>query len=178
MPGGRVLLGHVARAHGIRGALRVRPASGRPADTARSLRALPALYLGDERFALRAVRPEREDLLVELEGVADRDRAEALRGRTVEVERAQLPPPAEDELYLADLVGCEVVEPGGARIGTVRGSFEAGAQETLIVDGAHGEVLLPWVPGLVVSVDLPGRRVVYAPPPGLLDDAPDDDDGG
>jgi len=173
---GRVLLGHVTRAHGIRGALRVRPDSGRPDDTARTLKAARELWLDEERHVLRTVQPERDELLVELDGVADRDHAEALRGRSVFVARAALPAPADDELYLADLVGCEVVLEGGASLGRVRGSYHAGAHETLIVDGTRGELLLPWVPSFVVAVDLDARRVVYAPPPGLVD--PDDAEAG
>jgi 16S rRNA processing protein RimM len=165
----RVLVGHVVRAHGIRGALRVRPTSGRADETARTLAGASELFLDEEPRHLRKVRPERADLLIELEGVNDRDRADALRGRAVLIERTQLPAPAENEVYLDDLVGCEVVDPRGLRLGVVRGSFHSGAHEVLILDCAGGERLLPYVAPMLISLDLPARRIVYDPPPGLLD---------
>ena len=166
----RVLLGYVVRAHGVRGALRVRPASGHAAETIRSLREVPVVYLDDQPRSLTRVRMDKDDLLVEIEGLTDRDIAEGLRGRPLSVERAHLPPPNEGELYLDDLVGCEVVAPNGASIGRVRGCFHSGAHETLIVDAGAGERLLPYVLSHVVAVDLDARRIVYDAPEGLLDE--------
>ena len=167
---GRVVLGYVARAHGIRGALRVRPASGLAEDTARSLSRAKTLYLDDVARELTRVRPERDDLLIELAGLTDRGEAEALRGRTLYVDRDDLPPPDEDQVYLADLVGCEVSRPDGRAIGRIRGSYDSGAQDVLIVDAQRGEVLLPFVEPMLIEVDLEARRVIYDPPPGLLGD--------
>jgi 16S rRNA processing protein RimM len=165
----RVLLGYVVRAHGLRGALRVRPHSGRAAETARALARVRTLYLDAQAYDLRRVRDEREELLIELDEVADKDAADALRGRTVSVDRASLPAPDADEVYLADLVGCEVFDPAGKRIGVVEGSYHAGAHETLIVKDGAREHLLPWVSHMIVEVDLAARRVVFDPPPGMID---------
>ncbi len=165
----RVLLGYVVRAHGIRGALRVRPLSERAEETAQTLAAGPALFLDEQRYPIVRVRLERDELLVELEGVHDRTGAEALQGRQVFVDRAQLPAIAGDEVYLADLVGCEVVDRSGKPLGRVTGSLHTGAHETLILDAAGRELLLPFVSVYLVEVDVAARRIVYDPPPGLVD---------
>lgn len=115
------------------------------------------------------VRPDKEELLVELEGLVDRNGAEALRGREVFIDRALLPAIDDDELYLNDLVGCRVQRPDGSAIGIVTGSYDSGGNEVLIVDGAGKELLLPYVPAFVVSVDLDERCIVYDPPIGLVD---------
>jgi len=169
----RVPLGYVVRAHGLRGALRIKPSSGHAVETAQALAHIRTIYLDDQAYVLRRVRDEREELLIELDEVGDKDAADALRGRTLSVDRASLPAPDADELYLADLVGCEVFDTGGKRIGVIEGSFHAGAHETLIVKDGAREQLLPWVPHMVIEVDLPARRVVFDPPPGMLnlDDA-------
>lgn len=165
----RVVLGHVVRAHGIRGAVRVRPASGRAQGTLELLGSLSKLYLGGAPCAVRRARVDKDDLLLELDTLTNRDQAEAARGQALEVDREQMPPPAEDELYLADVVGCTVVDRAGATLGRVTGSVDTGAHETLIVETSQGERLLPFIEPLVVAVDLETRRIVYDPPVGLLD---------
>ena len=167
----RVLLGYVVRAHGIKGALRVRPASGLAAETARSLAHVPQVFLDDEPIALTRVRPERDELLIELAGLSDRTAAEALRGRSLFVPRSALPPPDEDELYLADLVGCSVYDQQARLLGVVTGTYDSGAQDVLILDASGKELLLPFVEPMLVDVDLAARRISYDPPPGMVDDA-------
>lgn len=157
------------RAHGLRGAVRVRPASGIAKETAAALGAVDSLYLDDAPVKLLRVRPEMEDLLLELEGVSDRDAAEALRGRSFYVERGALPPPDEDEVYLADLVGCEVVAPDGKAIGVVTGTYDSGGQDVLIVDASGKEVLLPFIEPMLLDVDLEARRITYDAPDGMIE---------
>lgn len=165
-----ILLGHIGRAHGIKGAFRIHPASGRAVQTAEALSNKPALFIAGVAHRVRSMRSEKDDLLVEIESVNDRNASEALRSSEVFVDRELLPPPDENELYLADLVGCAVVYEDGREIGIVTGSYDSGGNEVLIVDGKGRELLLPWVDVMIVEVDLPGRRIVYDPPPGLIDD--------
>ena len=112
-------------------------------------------------------RPQGKTIVARLEGIEDRDAAEALVGSTVAVPRAALPPAAEDEHYWADLVGMDVVTADGAALGPVDRLFETGANDVMVVtdarDGAKpgAEVLVPWVrPDVVVEVDAPARRIV------------------
>jgi 16S rRNA processing protein RimM len=157
----RVQLGTVVRAHGVGGLVRVRGSA--------ALAAMRRLFVGGRPFAVEALQRERGDFLVRLEGVGDRDAAEALRGAPVEVEREALPPPAADELYVADLIGCAVVDASGARLGEVAETFDSGAQEVLVVRGGAAEFMLPFVDGIVTAVDLEARRIVCDPPEGLID---------
>ena len=151
----------MARAHGVRGVVRLRA----KADFAH----VEALWLDDDRFAVRHASRDKDEWLVTLEGVADRDAADALRGRTVRIPRQDIHV-ADDELLVADLVGCTVVDVAGATIGEVTGSFHSGAHEVLELRAADArEILLPLVDAFVVSIDVAGRRIVYDPPEGLLD---------
>ncbi|HEY2749339.1 MAG TPA: ribosome maturation factor RimM, partial [Polyangia bacterium] len=161
---GSLIVGFVARAHGVRGVVRLRVSA--------DLAAVDAVWLDDERFAVRHASRDKDEWLVTLEGVGDRDAADALRGRTVRISRADVAV-ADDELLVADLVGCTVVDVTGAVIGEVTGSFHSGAHEVLELraDDERGarEILLPLVDAFVVSIDVAARRIVYDPPEGLLD---------
>ena len=66
-------------------------------------------------------------------------------------------------------MGCQLVDTAGASLGTVRAVDNYGAQELLVIDGPRGELLMPFVEPLVLSVDLEARRIVCDPPEGLLD---------
>jgi 16S rRNA processing protein RimM len=157
----RVQIGRVLRAHGVRGLVRVRAGA--------VLAGLKSLFLDGKEYKIERATPERGDFLVQLAGVTDRTQADALRGRSVEVARGELPPLADDELYVSDLVGCRVFDARGALLGEVRDVFHSGAHEVLVVAREGGEFMLPLVDAMVTEVDLPARRVVCDPPPGLVD---------
>jgi 16S rRNA processing protein RimM len=161
----KLQIGIVTRPHGVRGLVRVRASE--------QLLGLPRVWLRGREVRLVRVQPEREEFLVELEGMHDRDAAEALRGAALEVERDALPPPDDDELYVADLIGCRVVDARGAELGEVVETFDSGAHEVLVVRGSREsgarEFMLPLVDAIVTHVDLDARRITCDPPPGLID---------
>lgn len=156
----RLAVGRVARAHGVRGRLLIAPYNAEST----SLLHVRRMWLGGREFEV--ARAERVNLgyLVALKGVEDRDQADALRGRDVEVERDELPPPGEDELYAIDLIGFEVVDQQGAVRGVVEDLEEAGAQDLLKLSNG---VLVPL--GLVKEVMSDRRRILVDAPEGLFE---------
>ena len=152
------------RAHGVRGVVRVRARA--------NLAAADALWLDDERFAVRHASRDKDEWLVTLDGVGTREAAEALRGRAVRLPRAAVPI-ADDELLVADLIGCKVLDVAGTTLGEVTGSFDSGAHEVLEVrrpaDAGGGEFMLPLVDPIVTDVNLEARTITCNPPPGLVD---------
>src|ERR1700675_4859367 len=110
VPDDLVQIGYVVKAHGLRGALRVR-------STGDSLVALERVFLDGQEKRVRRVQRERSDFLLELDGIDDRDIAEAQRGKILSCPRSELPAAGEDELYVADLVGCQVETRAGEPLG-------------------------------------------------------------
>jgi 16S rRNA processing protein RimM len=128
----RVALAAVAGAHGIKGEVRLKLF----AESVASLKAHKSVYIGGERREIRDLRDANKTAIARLDGVTDRNAAEALRGQLVEVDRDALPPLAEGEYYHADLVGLPCVGPDGEALGTVGGIENFGAGDLI-------EVLLP-----------------------------------
>ena len=159
-----ILIGHVARAHGVRGWVRVHLVD----EHSTSLDHVKEVALGDVKrvVEIRGMESDSHGYRILLDGIDDRDAAELLRGKPVYVERSKLPALPDDELYVADLVGCTVVDPAGQTLGTVKDVERAGAQELLVLEGG---ALIPLVDGIVTSVDLEARRIVCDPPEGLLE---------
>ncbi len=157
----RVEIGYVARSHGVRGELRV--VTHDPDSTA--LESVNRVYLGGQPFTVASARPTRDATLLSLVEVRDRNRADALRGQVVEVDRDDLELDDEDVL-LSDLVGCAVVLSSGQAWGEVV-AIEMGLQDRLVIHDGDVERMLPLVDELVLDIDLESRTITVDPPEGL-----------
>jgi 16S rRNA processing protein RimM len=161
-----VCVAAVASAHGLRGALKLRCFTERPEDAV----AYGPVYdqHGKRLFALKVIGQSRAGLLVEAEGVRDRNAALALRGVELFVPRGALPDLAPDEFYHTDLEGLEVRRGDGQHLGVVRALNNFGAGDILEVQARDGRTFsLPFDRATVRTVDLE-RGLVVEPHPELL----------
>jgi 16S rRNA processing protein RimM len=157
-----IAVGYVARAHGVRGELRVHTHD--PDST--TLFDVERVFIGGVEREVQSARPAAQGaVLLVVTGVEDRDAAEALKGQAVEVRREDVPL-AEGEFLVADLRGCAVFDEGGAALGEIVELLH-GPQDLLVIHGDDGERILPLVAELVVSVDVAARRVVVVLPEDL-----------
>jgi 16S rRNA processing protein RimM len=155
-------VGYIARAHGVRGEVRVHLHSAEST----ALFDVPRVFLDGVERAILSARPTNGGaVLVVFEGVADRDAAEAMRGQRVAVARDDIAL-AEGEYFLADLPGCEVVTEAGAPLGRVAEVMHA-AQDLLVIHDGDEERLVPIVPEFVRAVDVAARRIVVDLPEDL-----------
>ncbi len=166
----RVLMGVVEGAHGVQGLVKVRSFAAEPA----AIAAYGPLESGDgKRFMARYKGMVRGNVLLSVEGVTDRDQAQALRGTELFVPRAALPglDEEEDGFYHADLIGLEVRLTDGQVLGSVTGVADYGAGELLEVrpKDQGRTVLVPFTKAVVPEVNVAQGFVVADPPPGLLD---------
>jgi 16S rRNA processing protein RimM len=148
-------MGRVAGSYGVRGWIKVVPGGG-------VLDALPGVaewWLGGQVCRVSEARVHGATVVAKLHGVETREQALALKGATVSVEREALPEAEEGHYYLADLVGVEVVNEQGERLGTVKQWITNGAQDVMEVAGERTH-LIPWVAAIVKQVDLDAGRVV------------------
>ncbi len=154
MPSSLILMGELGRAHGVRGLLRLKAHCEAPIDSYNPLR--------DERGRVFVLHPRGADL-VAIEGVSDRNAAEALTGTKLYVERDRLPEPDPDEFYLTDLVGLAAFTAEGKALGQVRAVEDYGAGPFLTLSGPP-ERLVPFTMAAVPVVDIQGGRITVEPP--------------
>ena len=153
----RIALAAVAGAQGVKGELRLKLFS----DSIESLSRHDILHVAGVERRLLAVRDSGKTAVALFEGVSDRSAAEALRGSLVEVDRATLPALEEGEYYHADLIGLEVIDRDGNRIGTVAAVENYGAGDLLEVELPDGKrSLIPFRTGIA---DLDGGKIVLDP---------------
>ena len=108
-------------------------------------RVLVSRQVGGRRWAIKLDRPVE-------------------RGAQLAVPRDRLPELPTDSYYVADLVGMEVLDEHGGRVGAIREVHPGPANDVLELDSGH---LLPLVEDCVREVDLEGRRVLLNP--GFID---------
>jgi 16S rRNA processing protein RimM len=145
-----VLVGRVGRPHGVDGAFVVEQASqdaGRFEPGAELLvdgvpaRVVESRQVGGRRRAVKLDRPVK-------------------RGATLTVRRGDLPALPDDSYYVADLVGLDVFDESGERVGTVRDVVPGPANDALELDTG---LLLPLVEDCIREVDLTRGRVLLNP---------------
>lgn len=160
-----ILVGRVAGPFGVKGELRITSFTEEPL----ALLAFGELRREDGSPALtltggRAARAN--ELIARAEQSPDRDAAEALRGLKLHVLREALPPPDEDEFYLADLIGLRAQTPAGEPLGRIKAVLNHGAGDILEVDAGTGRAsaLYAFTREIVPQVRLAEGLVVIAPP--------------
>jgi 16S rRNA processing protein RimM len=179
-----ILMGAIAGVHGIRGEVKVKSFTEDPM----SIAAYGPLYDEQGRtFALKLTSKAAKDSIViaRIDGIADRNAAEALKGRRLYAPREALPAiEAEDEFYASDLIGLAVEDASGKGYGKVSDVQDHGAGPMLaITGGANGgdrAFDLPFADAFVPEVDLPGGKIVIALPDDFFTSQPvgDNEDGG
>jgi 16S rRNA processing protein RimM len=168
---GTIRIGRVTRAHGVTGELEVRP----DWEQSRGLLAAREVVLESEAGELeaRAVRSSRrtpKGVLLLLEGIEDRDAAEARRGNAVRVRRELLPELADGEYYLCDLIGADVVDSADGSVGRVIEVQMYPSVDAIVIEAADGSRYeQPLLDEWLARVDLKARRVTLASRDGLIE---------
>jgi len=175
-PADAVEVGRVLDAWGIKGWIRVQAYSTdpqalfasrrwflKPGDAALGAKAqaVPSL------LKILAVRDHGDGIVANVEGISDRNAAEALRGASIHISRAKFPSSDPDEYYWVDLIGLTVLNRQGETLGEVVGLMETGPHSVLRIAPPglplpvkpDQERLVPFVAAFVDDVDL-AQRVI------------------
>lgn len=171
-----IVVGRVARAHGLRGEVAVQALTDVPS----RFRPGSRLYLGEstERsLTVESARAVPRRPIVKFREVGDRDAAESLGGSYLFVPSSESPPLPAGEFWPHDLFGCEVFTTGGRSLGRIREVLSAPANDLWVVEGEGGEVMVPALREVVLRVDVGTKRVEVAEVPGLTVDADEAEPG-
>lgn len=164
-----VLLGKVAKAHGLRGEVKIFSFSGQP----ENFHGYKEIVLVDTSGklsvprAIENVRIQGRTAIAKLASVNSRERAEEIEGMGVLLAKNLLPETAEDEFYWYKYEGKLVLDLSGQVIGRVESLFSNGAQDVLVVKSGKEEILIPVTKSIIVRETAEG--LIVNPPPGLLD---------
>ena len=162
MPAKRILVGEIGRPHGVRGLVKLRSFTADP--TAIADYGPLTDEAGTQHYAITVLT----EGLAQVDGVDDRNAAARLTGLKLYVERDRLPPPDDEEYYLADLHGLTARDIAGEPIGMVREVEDHGGGAILVLETSRGEVLLPFTRAVVPVVNVAGGFITVVPPVEML----------
>lgn len=158
----RLTIGSILAPHGVRGEFKVRLQTDDPDH----LLTLKRVYLGDEATprTVLGVRLHAGHALMRLQGISSPETVERFRGIPLRIRGADAKPLAANEYFLYQIIGLEVFDETGNRLGTVTDLMETGANDVLVITPDEGApILLPSHPDVVLSMDPAAGRIVIRP---------------
>jgi 16S rRNA processing protein RimM len=168
VPDDMVLIGRLGAVHGIHGELKLFSMSDVPGrfDNLREV-----FWIGTKGepkpLKVKSLRALPAHYLICFEGWDVRETAAELSNGLLALplaRRGELPPGV---YFLDDILGLEVCDESGRRLGAVTEIYQTGAHDVYAVRDGDRELLLPALPSVVLSIDLAGRRMTVRVPEGL-----------
>jgi 16S rRNA processing protein RimM len=165
-----VLIGRIARPHGLKGHVVVNPETDFIEERFAAGSGMWTRRAGAvERLTIAQSRMQGRRPVVAFDGFSRIEEVEPLAGCELRIPESELRPLAAGQYYEHQLAGCTVETVGGERVGTVLRVEGGLAGSCLVIAGPRGEVLVPFVAAMCPEVDIAAKRIRIDPPDGLLD---------
>ena len=148
-------VGVISSTHGIRGEVKVFPTTDDPNRFKKLKKVI--LETKKEKLSLevQGVKFFKQFVIVKFKGIDNINDIEMYKGRELWIPREEAQELGEDEYYVADLIGMDVLLENGEKFGVLRDVMETGANDVYIVDRVDGEeILLPAIHDCVLDVDV------------------------
>ena len=145
--------GQVVNTHGVRGEVRVVPWADSPDFLCR----FKTLCLDEKPVAVQSCRVHKGSVIVKFQGVDSIEGAMLLKGKTVYIRRADAKLP-EGTFFIADVVGLDVLDEDGKKLGTLKEVLSPSRQNVYVVEGDR-EILIPAVPEFVLETNIEGGYI-------------------
>ncbi len=157
-------IAHVVKTHGRRGEVVAVPADGLPSLIKKGmlLASVPPELKQDRWLRVKSCNTGEAGMLVSFEGVDDLSKASFLVGKVLLADERDLP----DDLYLHDpyaLVGMHVADVAAGDLGEIIEILVGPANDVWVVEGDHGEVMIPVVEEFLVDLPEEGPFLVSLP---------------
>ena len=153
----RITVAIVLKPQGIRGEVKVKAMT----DTAEALSAFKSVLIDGVDYSVLSVRAQGEFAYLTLKGIADRNAAELLRGKNIEVERESMPSLPDGRYYIADLIGCIVVNERGDILGTVADVTPA-KTDIFTLEKDNKTIMFPAADGVIIEVDAGTKKITVS----------------
>ena len=140
--------GQIVNTHGIHGEVRIVPW----ADSPEFLCRFSTLYLDGKPIHVTSSRVHKGSVIARFQGVDTVEAAMALKGSTVQICRADTKLP-EGSFFLADIIGLDVVDEDGRKLGILKEVLSHSIQQIYVVEGER-EIMIPAVPEFILDTNI------------------------
>jgi 16S rRNA processing protein RimM len=159
-----IIIGQVLAPWGNKGRVKVKATTDFPQRFAPSSQ----VYINRQPVTIDSAEWHKGRVIIKISTVDSIEEARKLRGQTIEIHRSQLKPLPEGHYYLFQIIGLMVSTTQGEPLGKITEVFTTKGNDTYVVNGDRGEILIPAIEDVVKSIDLEQGRMVIDPIEGLL----------
>jgi 16S rRNA processing protein RimM len=151
-------IGKITKAQGIRGEVRVFPTTDDPSRF--------ELLVGEEvtisggKKKIMSARLQKNVVILKLEGVNDRNAAEALAGAAISIPAEKALPLEDGEYYIRDLIGLQAIDESGEKLGLLTEVLHTGANDVYVITPSGGDsYMVPAIKNVVLGVCLHEKTI-------------------
>lgn len=164
-------IGKITNTHGVRGEVKVMPLTDDP----KRFEKLKSVYLDKGgclvKYTIESVRYHKNAVIIKFKEVPDMNAAELLRDVFLKVDRKDAVKLPKDTYFICDILGAEVSEENGNKLGVLKNIIKTGSNDVYIVaDDTGKEILVPALKDVVREISVEKGRIIVSLPKGLLDD--------
>jgi 16S rRNA processing protein RimM len=151
----RLTVGKIAKPQGVGGELKISPLT----DDVNRFKNLKTVYLDGKSYNVSKARISPNGVFLTLEGVNDRNTAELLRNKDIEVDRKDAVRLEKDRYFIVDIISCEVFV-ADEKIGSLVDVLQYGSADVYVISTAKGKVMIPAIERLVKEIDVQNKKIV------------------
>ncbi|WP_277300900.1 ribosome maturation factor RimM [Veillonella montpellierensis] len=156
-----ITIGVIVAPHGVRGELKVIPQTDFPD----RFLTMDDCYIDGKLYHLSSARFHKQFVLITLDEIVDRNAAELISKKEIQITREQLVPLEEGRYYIFDMIGLSVYNKEGVLLGTLSDVLQPGANDVYVVTKpGEPDVLLAAIDGVIIDIDMNNRTMIVDPP--------------
>ncbi len=159
-----IRVGKILAPWGVEGRLKVDVITDFPQRFAPS----STVYVDGQRMTIESVQWHKGKAIITLDTANSIEDAQKLREKLIKIHRSQVYPLSEGQFYHFQLIGLEVWTTQGELLGNIAEILSAESNDSYVVHGAEGEVLIPAIEDVVKSIDIDRGRITIEAIQGLL----------
>lgn len=165
----RFRVGVITSSHGIKGEAKVYPTSDDPKRLKKIKKVYANINGAETEFDVETVRFQKNMALVKFKQFNTPEEIQKIKNVDLFVDRDNATPLKENENYIADLIGLDVIDEEGTLLGKVSDMFPTGANHVMEVDMGDKKVLFPYISQCIMDVNLSDKKISVHVLDGLLD---------
>ena len=160
-----IKIGQIVNTVGLKGEIKIYSFS----ENLQRFQDLKEIFVENKLFIIEKSRVQKNTVVLKLENIDSTEVAEGYRNKFVYIPEETLEELPEDAYYIKDLLGLEVYEKNGEKLGSVSDIIKGPGQDLYEIKGEDKTFLLPGVKEFILDIDLAKKRIIVDPPKGLLD---------
>jgi 16S rRNA processing protein RimM len=153
-----ISIGQIINTHGLKGELKVYPLT----DDIKRFHKIKEVIINDERRIVSWCKLQTDKVILKIEGIDSIEQAEKLKGIYVEVDRSEAVKLPKGRYFVADIIGCTVLDTEGKEYGKIDDVVFTGSNDVYWIKGKK-ELLIPAIESVIVSIEVESKKMIIRP---------------